>query len=405
MSTDYEGNQKRAAAELDSNGYHATDSHDGSPPFKKCRRGEGPRTELRLLMASKASGAIIGKSGANIKRLREAFKAGVTIPDCNGPERVLTVTAELGTALEVLLDILPRTLEGPAGTNGPADPTGADVEARLLIHQSQAGPVIGRAGSKIKDLREETKTNIKVFSQCCPGSTDRVVQISGKAEAVVDTIQRVLELAAESGIKGAVQPYDPFNFNDFGAAEYGGFGGGGGGASAGRMGASGATGGQTGMMGAAGAGRGAMMGGRGGPGLMGAPGRGGMAAGGMQGRMQGMQAARYRSAGGVQGMADSEAPLDPTFAGQPNTAHSVGDKTTQQVSIPKDLAGSIIGPSGTRIRAIRAQSGAQIIIGKSGEGGSSAEDRIITITGTEEQVQNAQYLLQMAVRQHSGKGK
>ena len=40
MSTDYEGNQKRAAAELDSNGYHATDGHDGSPPFKKCRRGE-----------------------------------------------------------------------------------------------------------------------------------------------------------------------------------------------------------------------------------------------------------------------------------------------------------------------------------------------------------------------------
>ena len=363
---------------------------------------QGPRTELRLLMASKASGAIIGKSGANIKRLREVFKAGVTIPDCNGPERVLTVTAELGTALEVLLDILPRTLEGPAGTT--ADLSSADVEARLLIHQSQAGPVIGRAGSKIKELREETKTNIKVFSQCCPGSTDRVVQISGKAEAVVDTIQRVLELSAESGIKGAVQPYDPFNFNDFGANEYGGFGGGGGAASAGRMGAGGATAGQVGMMGGGGAGRGAMMGGRGGAGIMGAPGRGGMGAGGgMRGGMGGMQAQRYRSAGGVQGMADSEAPLDPTFAGQPNTAHSVGEKTTQQVSIPKDLAGAIIGPSGTRIRAIRAQSGAQIIIGKSGEGGSSAEDRIITITGTEEQVQNAQYLLQMAVRQHSGK--
>merc|ERR1719374_506438 len=336
-------------------------------------------------MASKASGAIIGKSGANIKRLREAFKAGVTIPDCNGPERILTVTAELGTALEVLLDILPRTLEGPAGSV-PADPSTADVEARLLIHQSQAGPVIGRSGSKIKDLREETKTNIKVFSQCCPGSSDRVVQISGKVEAVVDTIQRVLELGTESGIKGTVQPYDPFNFNEFGANEYGGFGTGGGGGGAGRMTAGAGATGQTGMM-AGGAGRGAMMGGRG----PGGPGR------------MGMQAQRFRSAGGVQGMADAEAPLDPTFAGQPNTAHSVGEKTTQQVSIPKDLAGSIIGPSGTRIRAIRAQSGAQIIIGKSGEGGSSPEDRIITITGTEEQVQNAQYLLQMAVRQHSGK--
>jgi len=404
MSTDYEGNQKRAAAELDSNGYHANDSHDGSPPFKKCRRGEGPRTELRLLMASKASGAIIGKSGANIKRLREAFKAGVTIPDCNGPERILTVTAELGTALEVLLDILPRTLEGPAGSSGQ-DLSTADVEARLLIHQSQAGPVIGRSGSKIKDLREETKTNIKVFSQCCPMSTDRVVQISGKAEQVVDTIQRVLELAAESGIKGSVQAYDPFNFNDFGANEYGGFGGSGGnyGGGAGNMARGGGGGGGNagGMMPA----RGGMMGGRGGPGLMGAPGRGGMS-GGMNQRMgMGAGAQRYRSAGGVQGMADADAPLDPTFAGQPNTAHSVGEKTTQQVSIPKDLAGSIIGPSGTRIRAIRAQSGAQIIIGKSGEGGSSPDDRIITITGTEEQVQNAQYLLQMAVRQHSGTGK
>merc|ERR1719334_510941 len=255
-------------------------------------------------MASKATGAIIGKSGANIKRLREVFKAGVTIPDCNGPERILTVTAELGTALEVLLDILPRTLEGPAGSNGPADPSTADVEARLLIHQSQAGPVIGRSGSKIKELREETKTNIKVFTQCCPGSSDRVVQITGKAEAVVDTIQRVLELGTESGIKGAVQPYDPFNFNEFGAGEYGGFGGGG---SSGRMNAGAGATGQAGMM-AGGVGRGAMMGGRGGPGIMGAPGRGGMA-GGMQGRM-GMAGQRYRSAGGVQGMADADAPLD-----------------------------------------------------------------------------------------------
>merc|ERR1719374_137251 len=111
-------------------------------------------------MASKASGAIIGKSGANIKRLREAFKAGVTIPDCNGPERILTVTAELGTALEVLLDILPRTLEGPAGSV-PADPSTADVEARLLIHQSQAGPVIGRSGSKSRICAKKPRPTSK----------------------------------------------------------------------------------------------------------------------------------------------------------------------------------------------------------------------------------------------------
>lgn len=91
---------------------------------------------------------------------------------------------------------------------------------------------------------------------------------------------------------------------------------------------------------------------------------------------------------------------DPVFAGQPNTANSKGEQATQQVSIPKDLAGAIIGPQGTRIRAIRAQSGAQVIIGKAE---AETEERVITINGTEEQIQNAQYLMQMAVRQHSGK--
>jgi hypothetical protein len=32
---------------------------------------------------------------------------------------------------------------------------------------------------------------------------------------VVDTIQRITEMVAESGVKGAVQPYDAFNFNGF----------------------------------------------------------------------------------------------------------------------------------------------------------------------------------------------
>ena len=55
-----------------------------------------------------------------------------------------------------------------------------------------------------------------------------------------------------------------------------------------------------------------------------------------------------------------------------------------QVSIPKDLAGSIIGTQGHRIRAIRTQSGAQIIIASEVQPGSN--DRIITITGTQDQV-------------------
>jgi len=395
--------------------YHEDAAYD-SPPFKRCRKGEGPSIELRVLLKSSASGAIIGKSGQNIKRLRETFDATVAIPDCSGPERILTISADLGTCLEILRDSIPRTVEPSPGARGPQD-----VEVRLLVHQSQAGGVIGKSGQRIKEIREATNAQIKVFAQCCPLSSDRVVLISGKIEQVADTVQRVIEIANDAGIKGSSQPYDPFNFDEFNAVEYGGFGtGGGGGGSGGGRGGMG-----DGVTPAWGEGRdggygGTPMsrgGGRGGGGARGGGARGGGARGGGRGgRMlpsRGMPPSRGMGQRGMpqRGMADRgfDGPQfsgndrgfnDAGFPGRRNTADSQGELESHQVSIPKDLAGSIIGPQGTRIRAIRAQSGAQIIIG---EAEPETQERVITIDGTEEQIQNAQYLMQMAVRQHSGK--
>lgn len=52
------------------------------------------------------------------------------------------------------------------------------------------------------------------------------------------------------------------------------------------------------------------------------------------------------------------------------------------------------------IKQIRHESGASIKIDEPLEG---SEDRIITITGTQDQIQNAQYLLQNSVKQYSGR--
>lgn len=57
----------------------------------------------------------------------------------------------------------------------------------------------------------------------------------------------------------------------------------------------------------------------------------------------------------------------------------------------RQLAGSIIGKGGQRIKQIRHESGASIKIDEPLEG---SEDRIITIIGTQDQIQNAQFLLQ-----------
>ena len=97
-----------------------------------------------------------------------------------------------------------------------------------------------------------------------------------------------------------------------------------------------------------------------------------------------------------------------------------GHAETTQVSIPKDvsfffrlhqkktyssigwrknnvfypffqLAGAIIGKGGARIRKIRGDSGASITIDEPRPGSS---ERIITISGTSQQIWKAQYLLQ-----------
>lgn len=56
------------------------------------------------------------------------------------------------------------------------------------------------------------------------------------------------------------------------------------------------------------------------------------------------------------------------------------------------LAGAIIGKGGMRIKQIRMESGASITIDELQPGST---DRIINISGSQDQIQNAQYLLQM----------
>merc|ERR1719480_444771 len=71
------------------------------------------------------------------------------------------------------------------------------------------------------------------------------------------------------------------------------------------------------------------------------------------------------------------------------------DIQTAQVTIPKDLAGAIIGRGGERIRSIRMKCGAEIKI----DDPSDKKDRMITITGTQKQINYGQFLMQQSVRQ------
>lgn len=109
--------------------------------------------ELRLLVRRREAGALIGKRGANIKRLRETFRNSLfSIPDTgNGPERVVCVVSEPESIEPILADIAGLLVEKSPEND-------EQVELKLLIHSSHAGSIIGMGGQSIKKLRNVSFT-------------------------------------------------------------------------------------------------------------------------------------------------------------------------------------------------------------------------------------------------------
>ncbi|XP_065059940.1 heterogeneous nuclear ribonucleoprotein K-like isoform X2 [Rhopilema esculentum] len=314
---------------------------------------------LRFLLQSKNAGGIIGKGGQNIKRLRSEYSATVNVPDSMSSERILSIQSSDENAVAILKECFPQMGEPPySGLN--KQPNQGQHEINFLIHSSQAGSVIGTGGSKIKELREKTGCQIKIFSDCLPGATERVVAIAGNPDEVVSAMENILETMSKTPIKGPVSLYDPTPQDEY--DDYGGYGGGPpmgmrGGMRGGGVGMRGGRGGQVGRGGGFG----------GGPGF------------GARGRGRGLL------------------PDESVFNQQMNDEGNYTDfqdpsgQQTTQVTIPKDLAGAIIGRGGERIRSIRQRSGADI---KIEEPDPNIKDRVITIKGNEEQIQYAQFLMQ-----------
>ncbi|KOB78980.1 Poly(RC)-binding protein 3 [Operophtera brumata] len=160
---------------------------------------------IRLIMQGKEVGSIIGKKGEIVKKFREESGAKINISDGSCPERIVTVTGNTSAIFKAFTLICKKFEEFNEGGGGSRAP----ITLRLIVPASQCGSLIGKGGSKIKEIRDSTGANIQVASEMLPNSTERAVTISGTCDAITQCIYHICSVMIESPPKGATIAYRP----------------------------------------------------------------------------------------------------------------------------------------------------------------------------------------------------
>uniref|UniRef100_A0A914Y2X1 K Homology domain-containing protein n=1 Tax=Panagrolaimus superbus TaxID=310955 RepID=A0A914Y2X1_9BILA len=162
---------------------------------------------IRLLMQSKEVGSIIGKKGDHVKQIREKSGAKVNISDGSCPERIVTITGNVTTINKAFSMICKKSEEDlQALPNSVPQPP---ITMRLIVPATQCGSLIGKRGSKIKEIRESTGASIQVATEMLPSSTERAVTISGTCTAIIDCMQEICQILLEAPPKGTNLPFRP----------------------------------------------------------------------------------------------------------------------------------------------------------------------------------------------------
>ncbi|XP_018529867.1 LOW QUALITY PROTEIN: poly(rC)-binding protein 2-like, partial [Lates calcarifer] len=344
---------------------HHTTTTSSTSTTMSCERefGDGAMgvtLTLRLLMHGKEVGSIIGKKGETVKRIREESSARINISEGSCPERIITITGPTDCVFRAFTMITFKLEEDLTAlvANGTVT-SKPPVTLRLVIPASQCGSLIGKGGSKIKEIRETTGAQVQVAGDLLPNSTEREVTISGSQDAIIQCVKLICTVILESPPKGATIPYRPsptpgtvllagnqvFEASDFGSHP---------------------------LFSVA------------------------------QGGVDLQQSYAVQSHYGIphselaklhqlsmqqQGLAPISQSATQVL---PGAVEANSQTTSQELLIPNDLIGSIIGRQGTKINEIRQVSGAQIKIGSQID---STSDRHVTITGTPIAINLAQYLI------------
>lgn len=286
---------------------------------------------IRALIVTGDASVIIGKQGRHINEIRELSNARLNISQSipSNPERILTVSGALDAVSKAFGLIVRRMNDEPF--DQPSLPGSRAVHMRFIIPNSRMGSIIGKQGSKIKEIQEASGARLHAGETMLPGSTERILNITGVADAMHIAVYYVGTILLEHQDRNANNlPYRP------------------------------------------------------------------------------SAVSRAASMSPFSPSTAFASPVSPNVSfGTPNSPAILGSPLapglqTQQIFIPNDLVGCIIGKGGQKINEIRQLSASHIKIMERNAGiaaGGSGSERLVTITGPPPNIQMAVNLLYQRLEQ------
>jgi len=163
---------------------------------------------LRALVSTKEAGVIIGKGGKNVAELREntGVKAGVSKVVQGVHDRVLSVAGTLDGVAKAYSLIAQTLLENPVNASPNSTPItpppNAFTSVRLLISHNLMGTIIGRQGLKIKHIQDVSGARMVASKEMLPQSTERVVEVQGTVEAIRVAVWEIGKCLIEDNERG-----------------------------------------------------------------------------------------------------------------------------------------------------------------------------------------------------------
>ncbi|SPO00965.1 related to hnRNP protein E2 [Cephalotrichum gorgonifer] len=344
---------------------------------------------IRAVISSPEAATVIGKGGENVSNIRKLSGAKCTVSDYQkgAVERILTVSGVVDAAAKAF-GLIIRTLNNEPLAE-PSSSTSKTYPLRLLIPHVLIGSIIGKGGARIREIQEASGARLNASDSCLPLSSERSLVVMGVADAVHIATYYVGSTLLEQ-LKE--------RFGGPAASAY-------------------AT--------RSGAPAGAVPGG-----LQVVPYNPQPASGGYGNRENYGQRHDARAQHMAPGPYPPQYPPHPAQANQPMPMHYApqptggyggaphmpphgaphaaapgpggpggqpmpgggmpGGQVTQQIYIPNDMVGAIIGKGGSKINEIRQISGSVI---KINEPQDNTNERLVTISGTEECNRMALYLL------------